>query len=285
MDQQRKKHREPKDTLWGKCLATFIAIVFAVSTLTIIPIAVAVNGGQNGEPPVVSAADDKKSVEKPAALPTQQIVELEGQVASSDVQGPANEKQAGDTPDSLVPTSDDEEVDDVACNCTGAVHDDDCEAGLVGPVKSKTKDAESTVEEALIVPAAEPEPPAWQLPASEQTITAYSWCTTTSLGKTSFSTKSLQGLGSEEGMSPSSFVPSTAAKDGATYTFHHAQAQSDPQTDKSDDSKKYNSSEAVSLQPTEFLLGIQDERRCLEFHEWQDAGLLLPLQPVHWQRR
>ena len=159
MDQQRKKHREPKDTLWGKCLATFIAIVFAVSTLTIIPIAVAVNGGQNGEPPVVSAADDKKSVEKPAVLPTQQIVELEGQVASSDVQGPANEKQAGDTPDSLVPTSDDEEVDDVACNCTGAVHDDDCEAGLVGPVKSKTKDAESTVEEALIAPAAEPEPP------------------------------------------------------------------------------------------------------------------------------
>ena len=246
MDQQGKKYREPKDTLWGKCLTTFIAIVFAVSTLTIIPIAVAVNGGQNGEPPVVSAADDKKSVEKPAALPTQQIVELEGQVASSDVQGPANEKQAGDTPDSLVPTSDDEEVDDVACNCTGAVHDDDCEAGLVGPVKSKTKDAESTVEEALIAPAAEPEPPAWQLPASEQTITAYSWCTTTSLGKTSFSTKSLQGLGSEEGMSPSSFVPSTAAKDGATSTFHHAQAQSDPQTDKSDDSKKYNSSEAVS---------------------------------------
>lgn len=75
MDQQRKKYREPKDTLWGKCLTTFIAIVFAVSTLTIIPIAVAVNGGQNGEPPVVSAADDKKSVEKPAALPTQQIVE------------------------------------------------------------------------------------------------------------------------------------------------------------------------------------------------------------------
>ena len=164
MDQQRKKYREPKDTLWGKCLTTFIAIVFAVSTLTIIPIAVAVNGGQNGEPPVVSATDDKKSVEKPAALPTQQIVELEGQVASSDVQGPANEKQAGDTPDSLVPTSDDEEVDDVACTCTGAVHDDDCEAGLVGPVKSKTKDAESTVEEALIAPAAEPEPPRMATP-------------------------------------------------------------------------------------------------------------------------
>ena len=44
MDQQRKKYREPKDTLWGKCLTTFIAIVFAVSTLTIIPIASAALG-------------------------------------------------------------------------------------------------------------------------------------------------------------------------------------------------------------------------------------------------
>lgn len=32
---QQRKYREPKDTVWGKCLSGFIAVVFAVSTLTI----------------------------------------------------------------------------------------------------------------------------------------------------------------------------------------------------------------------------------------------------------
>ena len=41
---QQRKYREPKDTVWGKCLSGFIAIVFAVSTLTIIPIASAALG-------------------------------------------------------------------------------------------------------------------------------------------------------------------------------------------------------------------------------------------------
>lgn len=58
MDQQ-KKYREPKDTLWGKCLTTFIAIVFAVSTLTIIPLAGATINPDDGQA-AQAAADAAK---------------------------------------------------------------------------------------------------------------------------------------------------------------------------------------------------------------------------------
>ena len=43
MDQQRR-YKEPQDTLWGKFLSGFMAVVFAMSTLTLIPIASAING-------------------------------------------------------------------------------------------------------------------------------------------------------------------------------------------------------------------------------------------------
>ena len=79
----QKKFKEPKDTMWGKCLSTFIAIVFAVSTLTIIPIAGAISGASTGatseemaaleaekstkqaedEAAAISAANDKLSID------------------------------------------------------------------------------------------------------------------------------------------------------------------------------------------------------------------------------
>lgn len=43
MEQQRR-YKEPQDTLWGKFLSGFMAVVFAMSTLTLIPIASAING-------------------------------------------------------------------------------------------------------------------------------------------------------------------------------------------------------------------------------------------------
>ena len=61
MDQQRKKYREPKDTLWGKCLTTFIAIVFAMSTLTIIPLAGALDSPANEQADAAAAAAAKEA--------------------------------------------------------------------------------------------------------------------------------------------------------------------------------------------------------------------------------
>lgn len=61
MDQQRKKYREPKDTLWGKCLTTFIAIVFAMSTLTIIPLAGALDNPANEQADAAAAAAAKEA--------------------------------------------------------------------------------------------------------------------------------------------------------------------------------------------------------------------------------
>lgn len=61
MDQQGKKYREPKDTLWGKCLTTFIAIVFAVSTLTIIPLAGALDNPANEQADAAAAAAAKEA--------------------------------------------------------------------------------------------------------------------------------------------------------------------------------------------------------------------------------
>ena len=46
MEQQRR-YKEPQDTLWGKFLSGFMAVVFAMSTLTLIPIASAINGEPN----------------------------------------------------------------------------------------------------------------------------------------------------------------------------------------------------------------------------------------------
>ena len=61
MDQQRKKYREPKDTLWGKCLTTFIAIVFAMSTLTIIPLAGALDNPANEQADAAAAVAAKEA--------------------------------------------------------------------------------------------------------------------------------------------------------------------------------------------------------------------------------
>ena len=61
MDQQRKKYKEPKDTLWGKCLTTFIAIVFAMSTLTIIPLAGALDNPANEQADAAAAAAAKEA--------------------------------------------------------------------------------------------------------------------------------------------------------------------------------------------------------------------------------
>lgn len=36
---QQRRYKEPQDTLWGKFLSGFMAVVFAMSTLTLIPIA------------------------------------------------------------------------------------------------------------------------------------------------------------------------------------------------------------------------------------------------------
>ena len=41
---QQRRYKEPQDTLWGKFLSGFMAVVFAMSTLTLIPIASAING-------------------------------------------------------------------------------------------------------------------------------------------------------------------------------------------------------------------------------------------------
>ena len=61
MDQQRKKYKEPKDTLWGKCLTTFIAIVFAMSTLTIIPLAGALDNPANEQADAAAASAAKEA--------------------------------------------------------------------------------------------------------------------------------------------------------------------------------------------------------------------------------
>lgn len=67
----QKKFKEPKDTMWGKCLSTFIAIVFAVSTLTIIPIAGAISGASTGatseEMAALEAEKSTKQAEDEAA--------------------------------------------------------------------------------------------------------------------------------------------------------------------------------------------------------------------------
>ena len=57
---QQRKYREPKDTVWGKCLSGFIAIVFAVSTLTIIPIASAALGSSTDSELMQEAEKEKK---------------------------------------------------------------------------------------------------------------------------------------------------------------------------------------------------------------------------------
>lgn len=44
---QQRRYKEPQDTLWGKFLSGFMAAVFAMSTLTLIPIASAINGEPN----------------------------------------------------------------------------------------------------------------------------------------------------------------------------------------------------------------------------------------------
>ena len=44
---QQRRYKEPQDTLWGKFLSGFMAVVFAMSTLTLIPIASAINGEPN----------------------------------------------------------------------------------------------------------------------------------------------------------------------------------------------------------------------------------------------
>ena len=57
---QQRKYREPKDTVWGKCLSGFIAVVFAVSTLTIIPIASAALGSSTDSELMQEAEKEKK---------------------------------------------------------------------------------------------------------------------------------------------------------------------------------------------------------------------------------
>ena len=44
---QQRRYKEPQDTLWGKFLSGFMAVMFAMSTLTLIPIASAINGEPN----------------------------------------------------------------------------------------------------------------------------------------------------------------------------------------------------------------------------------------------
>ena len=44
---QQRRYKEPQDTLWGKFLSGFMAVVFAMSTLILIPIASAINGEPN----------------------------------------------------------------------------------------------------------------------------------------------------------------------------------------------------------------------------------------------
>ena len=44
---QQRRYKEPQDTLWGKFLSGFMAVVFAMSTLTLIPIASAIIGEPN----------------------------------------------------------------------------------------------------------------------------------------------------------------------------------------------------------------------------------------------
>ena len=97
---QQRRYKEPQDTLWGKFLSGFMAVVFAMSTLTLIPIASAINGEPNeaqiqqqeeladqtsgkDEKAVEPAADEQKL--EPVELLSIASVEDEDDAAAADV--------------------------------------------------------------------------------------------------------------------------------------------------------------------------------------------------------
>ena len=237
----QKKFKEPKDTMWGKCLSTFIAIVFAVSTLTIIPIAGAISGASTGATSEEMAALEAEKSTKQAEDEAAAISAANDKLSIDDIEDESKKDVSTDVVDTVLDTqgADADATDkadvDAKCDCTGEVHAKDCKAGLTGPIEIEA--TEPVVDETLITPAAEPEAPVWQLPDGEKTITAYSWCTNTSLGSVAFSTEVQKALGSEEGMNPKLLASPSYTSDGAIYTFHHAEALVDPQTVDSADNK------------------------------------------------
>ena len=72
---QQRKYREPKDTVWGKCLSGFIAIVFAVSTLTIIPIASAALGSSTDSELMQEAEKEKKKEKSSGQEDSAKVIE------------------------------------------------------------------------------------------------------------------------------------------------------------------------------------------------------------------
>ncbi len=242
MDQQRKKYREPKDTLWGKCLSGFIAVVFAVSTLTIIPIASAISGASTEATSEEMAALEAEKVSKQAEDEAAAISAANDKLSIGDIEDESKKDVSTDDIDTVLDTQD---VDaDAKCDCTGEVHAKDCKAGLTGPIEIEA--VEPAVDETLITPATEPEAPVWQVPDGEKTIAAYFWCTNTALGSTTLSTEKLKALGSEEGVNPADLAPESVNASNASYTYNHAQALIEAQTTKAGDNKKYDSDQAIA---------------------------------------
>ena len=88
---QQRRYKEPQDTLWGKFLSGFMAVVFAMSTLTLIPIASAINGEPNEaqiqqqeELADQTSGKDEKAVEPAADEQKLEPVELLSIAAAED---------------------------------------------------------------------------------------------------------------------------------------------------------------------------------------------------------
>ncbi len=137
---QQRRYKEPQDTLWGKFLSGFMAVVFAMSTLTLIPIASAING-------------------EPNEAQIQQQEELADQTSGKDAKAvePAADEQKLEPVEllSIASVEDEDDADDAtpadvtlkvkAQNATVTYNDKDAATELVVPAG---KDAKFTVKAA-----------------------------------------------------------------------------------------------------------------------------------------
>ena len=228
----QKKFKEPKDTMWGKCLSTFIAIVFAVSTLTIIPIAGAISGASTGATSEEMAALEAEKSTKQAEDEAAAISAANDKLSIDDIEDESKKDVSTDVVDTVLDTqgADADATDkadvDAKCDCTGEVHAKDCKAGLTGPIEIEA--TEPVVDETLISPAAESETPVWQAPDGEKTIASYTYCTSKKLpNDVNISTVTYPQLGTEEGMAVSALISSISEqhKDGAEYIYARTEVQ------------------------------------------------------------
>lgn len=231
----QKKFKEPKDTMWGKCLSTFIAIVFAVSTLTIIPIAGAISGASTGATSEEMAALEAEKSTKQAEDEAAAISAANDKLSIDDIEDESKKDVSTDVVDTVLGTQDaDADATDRAdveakCDCTGEVHAKDCKAGLTGPIEIEA--TEPVVDETLITPAAEPEAPVWQLPDGEKRIASYTYCSSQKLpANVTISTGITLALGTEDGMSISGLVSDAGLmtqtnEKGENFTFVRAEVQ------------------------------------------------------------